>query len=102
MEITGRNLRGVSEYINFRTFYLQNIIPMVRRLLCDESSNPYPLMLCYFIETRCHSIFFEIGDKLLEGRHYVNVYRLTNPFRRESQLHRRSSSLLDRHFDVSS
>jgi hypothetical protein len=40
---------------------------MVRRLLCDENSNPFPQMLIGFVDTRCHTIFFEIGEKLLKG-----------------------------------
>lgn len=43
-------------------------MPMIRRLICDENSTPYPLMLSYFIETRFHSVFFEIGEKLLNGK----------------------------------
>jgi hypothetical protein len=52
---------------HFRILYIQSSLPMVRRLICDENASPYPLMLSYFVQTKCHDIFFQIGEKLLNG-----------------------------------
>jgi hypothetical protein len=47
-------------------FYIKNALPIICRLIFDDTLYPYPMMLSYFYETKCHVRFFEMGEQLLK------------------------------------
>ncbi|CAD5226865.1 unnamed protein product [Bursaphelenchus xylophilus] len=49
-----------------RSCYASNVLPLLRKLLFDDSRNLYSMMVSFFYETGCHKAFFNMVEVLVQ------------------------------------